>query len=277
MTGYLHPELSARRRLIEAHLEDLLTDCAGPEAGRVREAMRYAVLGGGQRFRPLLSLLVGDMLGAENARVLRAALSVELLHCASLIVDDLPCMDNEALRRGRASTHVAFGEPVALLAAFSLVALSARCVLNLPSSPRELPVLVEFQQDLLKVLDCDALVAGQAMDLALSGAPREESRARMNELKTAPLFLLAVRAGALFARLTPERRRALESFGRAFGLAFQTTDDYLDDELQDLGEVTRTIGRARDLLAPFADPGCGPHLLLDYLYARASEKDPCYR
>ena len=194
MTPELNRELAARKKLIESHLEDLLEPCALAEGGKVREAMRYAVLGQGQRIRPLLALATADMLGCENHLALRAALSVELLHCASLIVDDLPSMDNEAVRRNRPCTHIAFGEPLALLAAFSLVALAARSVLSVRCSPRAVSRIIEFQQDMLKVLDCDALVGGQAMDLELTGSRRDASRfssaSASTALRTVPWLTL---------------------------------------------------------------------------------------
>jgi geranylgeranyl pyrophosphate synthase len=277
MSERLLPEaLHIRKRLIENHLDEMLTCGRAPES-RVGEAMRYAVLNGGQRVRPLLALGIADVLGAESALTLRAGLAVELIHCASLIVDDLPSMDDSPTRRGQPSTHVRFGEATAILAAFSLVAKAARSVIPRNAAATESVRLLQFQSELLGVLDCDALVGGQEMDLALDGSSRESLRATLNELKTAPLFLLAVRAGLLHARLSSSQNDRLLKFGRAFGIAFQTTDDYLDGECPDLNRVTSDLEAARAFLPPRTSREAVPHLLLDYLYARAIEKSHCYR
>jgi farnesyl diphosphate synthase len=209
------------KRLIEGALRSAMP--AG--ASQVTRAMAYSVLGEAGRVRPLLAVNVGQLSGASNAAVLRCAVAVELVHSASLIVDDLPCMDNDEMRRGRPSVHVAFGEATAILAAHSLVALAARHVVadceTMPDA-----ALLRFQCKLLGVLDPSSLTGGQEMDLAKSG-----SRAEINEKKTAPLFRLAVEAGMVGSRCTVDQIFALRSFGREFGLAFQLVDDYLDGEL----------------------------------------------
>ncbi len=187
--------------------------------------MRSAVLGGGQRIRPLMSMRIARAIDSGSRFGSRAAAAVELLHCASLIVDDLPCMDNELERRGQPATHVQFGEAVAVLAAFGLVALAARSVVEQPCAIDDLPRLVRFQEHLLGTLDCDGLIAGQAMDLGVAGS---HDRGAISDLKTVPLFELAARAGTLFAN--PASEFPLIEFGRAYGSAFQAVDDYLDDE-----------------------------------------------
>ena len=176
-------DLATDRLRVDRRLEEHLSG----QVGTVGDAMRYAVLGGGQRLRPILALRVADLLATVTEATLRAACAVELLHSASLIVDDLPCMDNSALRRNRPAAHIQFGEATALLAAFALVGLAARTVADLPP----------FQLHLLRMLDSSSLVGGQALDLALQGPERESQRARVTDLKTVPLFELAVEAGLL--------------------------------------------------------------------------------
>ncbi len=213
--------------------------------------MHYAVFGCGQRLRPLLALRIARMLGAASALNLRAAAAVELLHCASLIVDDLPCMDDEYLRRNRPSLHVAFGEANALLAAFGLVALAARSVIDINCRPWELPCLLEFQVRLLATLDCESMIAGQSLDLSLDSGERDTHRLRLATLKTVPLFELAVRAGSLFARLSATEEQCLLDFGREFGLAYQVRDDLDDGEIDAISTVQDPFARARECLAPF--------------------------
>ncbi len=238
------------------------------QASPFREAMRYAVLGRGQRIRPILALRVARLAGSENELTLRAAAAVEILHCASLVVDDLPCMDNEEMRRGRPTTHKVHGEFTALLASFGLVSLSARCVVEQRCSPTELSALIRFQIELLKVLDASGLCEGQDLDLRLTGDERERMRARMIELKTVPLFVLAAQAGLMFSDPKSLPARVLRRFASEYGMAFQIVDDYLDGECDDFSAVDDCLRRCRETLAPLA-PAAGPlDEMIEYLYAR---------
>ncbi len=205
----------------------------------VPKAMEYAVMGQAQRVRPILALRVARMLRAETEDTLRAAAAVELIHSASLIIDDLPCMDNESIRRGRPAVHLQYGEPTAILAAFSMVAMAARVVVTGISGLG----LQRFQLELLKTLDCSSLIGGQSMDLALVGAERNAQRSAVNDMKTVPLFQLAVEAGCVSH---PEGVPVeLEAFGRHFGVAFQLTDDFLDGELEDRKILDETYEQCR--------------------------------
>lgn len=245
------------------------------DASPVHRCMEYAALGAGQRIRPILAMRVGRLCKAPSDLVLRGAVATELIHCASLIVDDLPCMDNEQERRGRPAAHIAFGESTAVLAAFSMVALAARSVLEQPALERYCPHQRRLATAVLKTLDCSALVGGQSLDLELTGAHRESHRAQMNELKTTPLFLLAVEAGTAYAEAPsyPLLRR----FGREFGNAFQLTDDYLDGELSDRHVLERQYEEARGWIEPFGPTGAPLGELIDYLHARSQEKDRSHR
>jgi len=260
--------LQVDRELVDAELLRLLQPAEGP-ASPVREAMRYAVLGRGQRIRPILALRVARLAGSDNELTLRAAAAVEILHCASLVVDDLPCMDNEDERRGRPTTHKVHGEFTALLASFGLVSLSARAVVQQRCSPTELSALIRFQIELLNVLDSSGLCEGQDLDLRLTGDERERLRARMIELKTVPLFVLAAQAGLMFTDSKALPARVLRKFAREYGLAFQIVDDYLDGECADFATVDAQLRRCRETLAPLA-PAAGPlEEMIDYLYARS--------
>lgn len=265
-----HAELRADQQKVEHFLEE----CFGPDAGKmappVTQAMRYAVLGEAQRIRPVLALRLARMVGAETRQVMKAAAATEILHCASLIVDDLPSMDNELMRRGKPATHIQFGEATATLAAFSLVAYAARLVVEGEASEAECQRMRHFQISLLRTLDVGSLVGGQLLDLSLSGTERERLREAMNDLKTVPLFQLAVEAGFVSAKAGMPRE--LQSFGRNFGRAFQLTDDYLDGELdaspEDREQLTQQYDRCREDLAPFGANAQPVLALIDYLASR---------
>ena len=268
----LNPSALASDRLF---IEEGLRAVLPHQATSVCRAMRYAVLGSGQRLRPLLTLRVARLLDGDWRRALRAAVAVELVHCASLIVDDLPCMDNDSVRRNRASVHIEFGEATAVLSAFALVSLAARSVADLAC----------FQMKLLATLDCNSLIGGQALDLELSGEFRERERRRVTDLKTVPLFQLAVEAGLANAPSTTSEREALLDFGAQFGIAYQMTDDYLDGEAADFDRVAAQIDCARDSLQPLgrpaghleSRPACHLEDMLDYLNAKVWETSRRHR
>jgi geranylgeranyl pyrophosphate synthase len=266
----LLPDLLERDRArIDGELRRMLSPGGRPKSP-VREAMRYAVLGRGQRVRPILAVRVARLAGSDNELTMRAAAAVEVLHCASLVVDDLPCMDNEDFRRGRPTTHKVHGEFTALLASFGLVSLSARAVVEQRCSPTEMSALIRFQIELLKVLDASGLCEGQDLDLRLTGDERERLRARMIELKTVPLFVLAAQAGLMFTDPGTLPARTLRRFAREYGLAFQIVDDYLDGECTEYATVDAQLKRCLETLAPLA-PAAGPlEEMVDYLYARSN-------
>lgn len=269
------------RDRVNEYLCRLLEQQRSSDDGCVHDAMCYAVLGSGQRVRPVLALRVARLLKAERPAVLRAASALELVHCASLIVDDLPCMDDERTRRDKPTVHVQYGEATAVLAAFALVALAARSLVeDVSASSRldEREPLLAFQIQLLKVLDCSALIAGQALDLRMRGDRQPAAqRQRVAELKTVPLFRLAVQAGTLFANAGPKAVSALREFGTAFGAAFQTADDYLDGECFDADSLNETLAAARHCLLPFGEAAGELEGLLTYLHGRAQQADRCYR
>lgn len=266
----LQPDLlAADRERIDAELFRLLGR-PGTPATPFREAMRYAVLGRGQRIRPILALRTARLAGNDNELTLRAAAAVEILHCASLVVDDLPCMDNEDTRRGQPTTHKVHGEFTALLASFGLVSLSARCVVEQRCSPVEMSALIRFQIELLKVLDASGLCEGQDLDLRLTGDERERLRARMTELKTVPLFILAAQAGLMFSDPESIPAITLRRFAREFGLAFQIVDDYLDGECSDFSVVDAHLRRCREALTPLAPAADPLDEMVEYLYARCN-------
>jgi geranylgeranyl pyrophosphate synthase len=201
-----------------------------------------------------------------------AAGAVELLHCASLIIDDLPCMDDSPFRRDRASVHIEFGESTAILAAFALVALAARSVLETPCAPEDRGRVIEFQLALLRTLDCCGLIAGQALDLESAAAHGPRGDAGISNLKTVPLFTLAVQAGSLVAIDNADSRALLSGFGREFGLAFQMSDDLLDGEELDAHPFREKLSMLRALVAHFGPAARDLESLIDYLNDRVSSR-----
>ncbi len=265
------PDLGDDRRLVEHELRSILAPLA---SSAVSACMEYAVSGAAQRLRPLLAIRTARLTGGQQGLTLRAAAAIELLHCASLIVDDLPCMDNDATRRNRPSAHIAYGESTALLAAFGLVALAARTVIEQETSEQYWGGQRRFQIALLRTMDCASLIGGQVMDLELTGDRREQCRDLLNDMKTVPLFLLAIEAGVAYAPARPETALpcgALHSFGRHFGVALQMTDDYLDGEASDFGPLERQLSITTECVIPFGAAASPLVELVEYLHVRAQD------
>lgn len=258
------------RCTIESFLARLMHSALVSTPCPVPVAMEHSILGDAQRIRPILAIRVARMLGVETEHSLRAAAAVEVLHSASLIVDDLPCMDNELMRRGRPALHIQFGESTALLAAFSMVALAARMVIEIQATDREYARLRRFQLALLRTLDSASLIGGQSLDLALEGTRRDELRETVNDLKTVPLFQLAVEAGCV-SHLSGVPQ-TLADFGRHFGLAFQLTDDYIDGEVSSRELLDSQFQLCHACLHEYGSAAEPLHELVHYLAHRAAQQ-----
>jgi farnesyl diphosphate synthase len=196
--------------------------------GRLHEAMRYAALGGGKRVRPLLAFAAGELTSARPENLDIVACAVEMIHAYSLVHDDLPCMDDDVLRRGRPTCHVEYDEPTALLVGDSLQTqafeLLARAGLGDPRQQLEMIALLAHASG-----SC-GMAGGQAIDLASVGKPLTQPELElMHALKTGALIRAAVLLGALAgAPLSSEERHALDRFAKRAGLLFQVVDDILD-------------------------------------------------
>ena len=192
------------------------------------EAMRYAVLDGGKRLRPLLVLGAAEAVGGHPEAALRAGCAVELIHAYSLVHDDMPCMDNDVLRRGKPTVHVAFGQATALLAGDALQALAFELL-----APDGAGIPDRTQARLCRLLAQAAghagMAGGQAIDLAAVGRSLTEDELRqMHRLKTGALLQASVMMGAACGEVSAAAEAGLASYGRALGLAFQVVDDILD-------------------------------------------------
>jgi len=213
------------RRDVDAELERLL---AGG-GSRLFEALRYAVLGGGKRFRPLLLISTGEAFGSGRAALLPYACAVELIHSFSLVHDDLPSMDNDDVRRGKPSCHKAFGEGPALLAGDGLLALAFETIARAPQPPGHPERKDAVLREISVAVGVHGMVEGQWMDIGLR--PGEAGEGVFTELvrkKTGALIRASAAAGALVAGAPPEGLAAIERYGEAVGLAFQLRDDLAD-------------------------------------------------
>ncbi len=221
-----HNRLAVARDLVEQGLEDLLPD-AGDPPHRLHAAMRYAVLSPGKRIRPILALLSASHLGCPMSSVLPAACALEMVHAASLVLDDLPCMDDADTRRGQPSVHVRYGQDVAVLAGVALLneafAIIGRCSL-LTDAARLAMIAV-----LARTVGTGGLIGGQDKDLRGPSEPSLGFLTQLHHEKTGVLFIASVEMGALAAGASPSTLEALRGFAHELGLAFQALDD-LDDE-----------------------------------------------
>lgn len=237
----LNEALRAKREALEAYLQDHLPEEAA-EPGLLHRAMRYSVFSGGKRIRPMLTLLVAEAVGGRVEDALPVAAAFECIHTYSLIHDDLPCMDDDDLRRGRPTNHKAFGEAMAVLAGDGLLTLAFELVAKgVPDPDRARRILLEMARS----AGVEGMVGGQAIDIT-SDKERPDPK-RLEELhrrKTQALIRGAARAGALCAGADEESLRAVTSFGEKVGLAFQIMDDLLDEE-GTTEELGKTAGKDR--------------------------------
>lgn len=217
--------------LVEASLDRLIRpEPSASGQAKLVEAMRYAVLGGGKRLRPFLLVESARLFGVEEEAALPSAAALECVHCYSLVHDDLPSMDDDKVRRGRPTVHIAFGEATAILAGDALLSL-AFDILSRPSTHQDLSVRVELIGMLAKAAGADGMAGGQALDLAAAGNDMSTMEvARMQAMKTGALFAFACDAGAVLGGADTTAREALSAYAAAFGQAFQLADDLLDAE-----------------------------------------------
>ena len=228
--------LGAVARDVAALLGDLLTET--PLPGEIARpavlvgAMRHGALNGGKRLRPFLTVEAARLLGVTGPGVLRAACAVELVHCYSLVHDDLPAMDDDDLRRGQPTVHRAYDEATAILAGDSLLTLAFDVMADEATHP-DARVRAALVLGLARASGLGGMAGGQMFDLAAEASPNPHTVAdidRLQAMKTGALLRFAVEAGAIVAGATPDHTQQLVAYGKALGAAFQVADDILDAE-----------------------------------------------
>ena len=228
-----HPELNQFARQCQQRVEQALLHslpAADTLPSQLHQAMRYAMLDGGKRIRPLLVYATGQALGADEQALDNAACAVECIHAYSLIHDDLPSMDNDDLRRGKPTCHKAWGEAEAILAGDALQALAFHLLAHAPMGGMTAECRLHMIERLAAAAGSRGMVGGQSMDLAATG--RQLDIAELEDMhihKTGALIRAAVLLGILCAdRVQDSEQRALDHYGKYIGLAFQVQDDILD-------------------------------------------------
>ena len=225
-------QYGAYRSLVESRLDELLRDSVD---SRVLEAMRYSLLGGGKRVRGVLCLASCALCGGQNEEALLAASALEMLHCYSLIHDDLPCMDDDDLRRGQPSCHKKFGEAMAMLAGDGLLTMAFRVLAEM----REPGAAIECVRLLSENAGVRGMIRGQELDL--EAETKQLTLEQLNEVhrhKTGALICASAAMGAAVAHARPEQRAALWDYAEKIGLVFQIVDDILDRT-----SSTETLGK----------------------------------
>lgn len=289
LTSYL----KSKTKRIDAALNRFLPK-ATAKPSTIHKALRYSIFAGGKRLRPILTLAAAEVCGGTESNALPAACAVECIHTYSLIHDDLPCMDDDDLRRGRPTNHKVFGEGIAILAGDALLTVAFEILASIPLTPRY--QTADFLRELAHSAGSRLLIAGQVMDLESEGKTISRSDLRfIHHAKTAALLTASLRLGAMSANASPARLRNLTEFGNSLGLAFQVIDDILDvtQTTEKLGktagkdvastkatypalfglEQSRKIAReltnkARAALKPFGTKAALLHALADMLVGR---------
>ena len=247
----MHDWLAARRAEIDRVFETRLAPPANGDPGRLIESMRYSLLAPGKRIRPLLAVAAAEAIAPIDApiddNILLACCAVELVHCYSLIHDDLPAMDDDDFRRGRPSNHKAFGEATAILAGDALLTLAFEWIAEAGERADRPQHFLAASRALAHAAGPSGMVRGQARDL---GEPPPATLAALETLhgeKTAALFRAAVQLGGCVAGGTPDVLATLARFGTAYGVAFQHADDIADAEHGEHAGAAR--GRLESLIA----------------------------
>jgi len=240
LTAYLEPRL----RLIEQVLEAILPP-ASLKPSILHESMRYAVLSGGKRLRPLLCIAGAESCGGHAEEVMPVACALELIHAFSLVHDDLPALDNDTLRRGLPTCHVRFGEATALLAGDALFAKAFEMIAKQAQHTQPERVL-QVLELMAHAVGTQGMVGGQIEDMkAENGTPTPEDLDYIHSHKTGALIRAAVLSGAILAGGTHEQKDALDRYSRAVGHAFQVIDDILN-ETGDSKRLGKAVGSDRE-------------------------------
>lgn len=235
----LEATLGEKRELVEAALAQL--DAPG-RSSHVAAAVRYSLFAPAKRLRPIVALLVAEMLKADPEPVLPGACAIEMVHAASLILDDLPSMDDASLRRGRATCHVAHGEATAILAAFALLNRAFEILARGWEGGPDAATRCVLARDLAVAVGLDGMIAGQATDLAMTDHVIDFPTLEfIHSRKTGALFIASATLGAEAAGASEAERAAIGAYAKNLGLAFQIVDDLID--VTGRGEAGKDTGK----------------------------------
>ncbi|VVB15922.1 unnamed protein product [Arabis nemorensis] len=244
--------MTNKAKSINKALNDAVPLCNNPLVLKIHEAMRYTLLSGGKRVRPMLCLAACELVGGQESTAVPGACAVEMIHASSLIQDDLPCMDDDSLRRGKPTNHKVFGEDIAVLTADALIALAVKKLASSTSFGVSPERVLRAVLEMAKAVGTEGLVAGQAADLAGEGMSLEENEVGLKHLefihihKTAALLEAAAVIGAIIGGGSDEEIERLRRYARCTGLMFQVVDDVLD-VTKSSEELGKTAGK--DLIA----------------------------
>jgi farnesyl diphosphate synthase len=236
--------MSAAASAVEATLNRVLPPPQGLGA-RVQEAMRYATFAGGKRLRPFLVLSCANLFAVDKACALRVAAAIEAMHTYSLVHDDLPCMDDDDLRRGRPTVHVAFDEATAVLAGDALLTFAFEILSDHATHPSA-EVRCRLTSKLAEAAGSNGMIGGQMIDMQATERPLDDgSIVTLQRMKTGALFDFCCQAGAILGEADAEHRNRLRDYARDFGLVFQITDDLLD-VLGTTEKTGKSVGKDND-------------------------------
>src|SRR5262245_9958786 len=266
--GRLNAAATETEHLLDRLLSKTRADGEITRPHRVIEAMRYASLGGGKRLRPFLTVETAALFGVRRSHALMAGAAIELVHCYSLVHDDLPAMDDDDLRRGRPTVHKAFDDATAILAGDGLLTF-AFDVLARPETHPDAAVRVALVAGLARAAGLGGMVGGQMLDLAAEGrfgrndTPQgEKDVLTLQAMKTGAILRFCCEAGAILRNASPAKRDAVSRYGQVIGQAFQIADDLLDVE----GDAA-TLGKAAG-----KDAALGKATLVDLLGIEGARK-----
>jgi geranylgeranyl diphosphate synthase, type II len=289
--------LQSRRVLVDAALDRFLPPESAPPPV-VHRAMRYSVLAGGKRLRPILVIAGAEAVGGHAETVLPTACALELIHTYSLIHDDLPAMDDDDYRRGQLTSHKVFGEAIAILAGDALLTLAFRLVAENAAHVRDSRVICDVVAEIASASGTGGMVGGQVVDIESEGKTvTPDTLDYIHTHKTAALIRASLRTGAMLSGARPAALEAISAAGHCLGLAFQIVDDILDVEgsLEELGKTAGSderkqkatypavhgldasrhraralLDEAQAALAPLGAPAVPVSALADFIFERRS-------
>ncbi len=225
------------RKTVDEHINKYI-DIVYPEV--IYESMKYSLLAGGKRLRPVMAVETALTLGAKLEEILPAACAIEMLHCQSLIHDDLPCMDNHDYRRGKLTNHKVYGEATATLAGDALLSYAPKIIIDKTPKSISSDKIIKVLREFFIAAGVDGIISGQIVDIdSEKKVISKDTLKFIYEYKTAKLFKLAVRAGAIIAGADDNTLNCLTDYAEKFGHAFQIYDDILDvtSTLEELGKT----------------------------------------